>query len=429
MGILTVTQQSQPVPEEARLRKLSLRMVKDIARPEVSSRLSDLRAWNRVLIHSHNLNLEGAPMFVVHLAIGLKRLGWHVDVIAPQEGALATPLKEAGVGVLVDPLALTDTVHMSRERWPTYSLILLNTILGYPHLLPKHAHMRRIPTVWVLHESQRSHWLSNFQDLRANEDAVFAQPDVVIFPAVATKNVYADLRSPLVKIIYYGILNVPLVDNMAREAARAELKLNLQDFVVVVVGTFEQRKNPMGVVRVARELISQRADQDSTQRRWMFLFLGSIDPNSQYEKSLQSLAAQVSPGQSKGGEVRLLKKIPHVSMFLRASDVFVCFSDLEAMPLTILEAMAHGLPVVSTNVFGIPEAVEDGITGLLVPPRDEKALHAALSRLEHDPKLVKSLGSAGRQRQQAVFSVDVMVSQYDSLFARILARRQGWGDL
>ena len=62
------------------------------------------------------------------------------------------------------------------------------------------------------------------------------------------------------------------------------------------------------------------------------------------------------------------------------------------------EAMAHGRPVVATAVGGLVDAVEDGVTGLLVPPRDAAALRAALERLLGDPELRRSLGAAARER-------------------------------
>ena len=71
-----------------------------------------------------------------------------------------------------------------------------------------------------------------------------------------------------------------------------------------------------------------------------------------------------------------------------------------------MEAMATGLPVVSTRHSGIPEAVEDGASGLLVPPGDEEALAQALVRLIDDPPLRERLGRRGRERVRELFDVD-----------------------
>jgi len=84
-------------------------------------------------------------------------------------------------------------------------------------------------------------------------------------------------------------------------------------------------------------------------------------------------------------------------LYARAA-VVVLPSHREGLPLTVLEAMAHGRPVVASAVGGIPELVEDGVTGILVPPGDVGALRAALERLLDDPVLRRRMGRAGRRR-------------------------------
>lgn len=89
---------------------------------------------------------------------------------------------------------------------------------------------------------------------------------------------------------------------------------------------------------------------------------------------------------------------------LRSGDVFVLPSivtaagKMEGIPVVLMEALAMELPVVTTNISGIPELVEDGVTGLLVPQRDSGALAEALLRLQRDPELGRRLARAGRER-------------------------------
>ena len=84
--------------------------------------------------------------------------------------------------------------------------------------------------------------------------------------------------------------------------------------------------------------------------------------------------------------------------------VVVLPSYREGLPLCVLEAMAHGRPVVATAVGGIPQLVEDGRTGLLVEPGDAEALRSALERLLSDPELRRRMGRAARARVQRMCS-------------------------
>jgi glycosyltransferase involved in cell wall biosynthesis len=110
--------------------------------------------------------------------------------------------------------------------------------------------------------------------------------------------------------------------------------------------------------------------------------------------------------------------------YLRAMDLFVLPSLYEGMPLSILEAMGAGLPVVATAVDGTPEAVADGETGILVPPADPAALASAVVRLLTDPELAATMGRNGRARAQARFSETVMLDRLERAYDAVLGRRR-----
>jgi len=103
---------------------------------------------------------------------------------------------------------------------------------------------------------------------------------------------------------------------------------------------------------------------------------------------------------------------PDVLARYRAADVFVLSSrvagdgDRDGLPNVLMEAQSQGLPCVATDVSGIPELIEDGVTGLLVAPRDRDALARALARLVGDPALRARLGEAGRERTLRDFSLE-----------------------
>ncbi len=114
--------------------------------------------------------------------------------------------------------------------------------------------------------------------------------------------------------------------------------------------------------------------------------------------------------------VRFLGARSDVPDLLAAADAFVLASHEEGSPNAVLEAMAARLPVVATNVGGIPEAVDDGKTGLLVEARDPASLATALSRLMGDSTLCEEMGRAGRARVERSFSLDACVRAYAALY-------------
>lgn len=124
-----------------------------------------------------------------------------------------------------------------------------------------------------------------------------------------------------------------------------------------------------------------------------------------------------------GERVRVLSAQPRERIFelYREADVFVLPTWREGFPNVVIEAMAAALPVVATPVGAIPEAVEDGRTGLLVPVRDAAALEAALRRLIDDPALRRRFGDAGRARVEAIFAFDAVVARLAALYDELLA--------
>jgi glycosyltransferase involved in cell wall biosynthesis len=101
---------------------------------------------------------------------------------------------------------------------------------------------------------------------------------------------------------------------------------------------------------------------------------------------------------------------------LRAASVFVLPSHFEALPMALLEAMAAGLPVVATRVGGIPDVIDDGRDGVLVPPGDPDALARALDDLLGDPARRRALGHEARRRARESLSADVVVPQIEALW-------------
>ncbi|RJS94695.1 glycosyltransferase family 4 protein [Salinisphaera sp. Q1T1-3] len=171
--------------------------------------------------------------------------------------------------------------------------------------------------------------------------------------------------------------------------------------VVGQVGALDDsQKGQFDTLAAARTLLAEADD-------WRFVFVGS-------GRDEQALAdkARAMPQVSFAGQV------DNVGDYLAALDIFVFPSRHEGLGSTLLDAMVAGRPIVATAVDGIPELIEDGVNGLLVPPDDPAALAAALRRLRNDPALAARLASAGRERV-ARYTVAAMAERYRALYAEL----------
>lgn len=127
---------------------------------------------------------------------------------------------------------------------------------------------------------------------------------------------------------------------------------------------------------------------------------------------LQALAGSLGLGH----RVRFLGRVDDVAGLLGRTGMLILSSRLEGISLTLLEAMARGLPVVATRVGGNPEVVVDGETGLLVEPGLPDDLAAAILRLRRDPDRAHRMGLAGRQRAEDHFDIRRTIENYEAMY-------------
>jgi glycosyltransferase involved in cell wall biosynthesis len=158
-------------------------------------------------------------------------------------------------------------------------------------------------------------------------------------------------------------------------------------------------------VKGQRELIEALARLRPRHPRLHAVLMGEdLEAGGAFRLELERLVASLGLGDA----VHLAGFRPDAAAALREVDALVLPSWIEGLPLTVLEAMAQARPVVATAVGGTAEAVIDGETGLLVPPRDVDALTAALDRLLSDTVLRRRLGEAGRARVRKQFAATAM---------------------
>jgi len=119
--------------------------------------------------------------------------------------------------------------------------------------------------------------------------------------------------------------------------------------------------------------------------------------------------------------VLLLGNRTDIDRFLSSANIFVLPSRWEGLPVSLLEAMGMGLPVIATRVEGVEEVVQDGVQGLLVPPEDSAALAAALGELIGQPELRQTMALAARKRIEESYTADIMCEKYLRVMLELMA--------
>jgi L-malate glycosyltransferase len=218
-------------------------------------------------------------------------------------------------------------------------------------------------------------------------------------------------RVPFSKIaVLYNGVAIPQAPPPAR-TIRDELGIAPGTFLLGYVANYRRVKGHDGLLRAFRKLID----------RWpqAHLVCCGADNNGECPE-LPGLAAQLGLN----GRVSLLGARDDVDAVYRGLDLYVHPSKSEGLSNAILEAMAHGLPVVATSVGGTAEAVEDGVTGYLAPPGDEEALCLALGRLMDSQGKRRRFGREARDRAERKFSLAAMVEAYSQFYERMADRAE-----
>lgn len=193
---------------------------------------------------------------------------------------------------------------------------------------------------------------------------------------------------------------------VGRSQARGHLGVQATDFVIGTVGRLSEVKDHATLVEAAWRL--KEAGVPATT-----VIVGE-------GPCREALEAEVAR-RGLGGSVWLLGHVSEVEALLPGFDVFVLSSRSEGLPNSVLEAMASGVPVVSTRVGGVEELVVEDVTGVLVEAGSAPALASALERLARDADARCDMGRAGRERAAREFALPVAVSRYEALYTRVAA--------
>lgn len=212
-----------------------------------------------------------------------------------------------------------------------------------------------------------------------------------------------------VQTIYNGIETGVFRSNQeVRDQTRRELKITGEQLVIGAIGNLYPIKGHTYLVQAAATISKEIPNA-------VVLIAG----RGQLLEKLQIEASQLGVEE----RIKFLGYREDVPALLQAVDIFVLPSLSEGLPLSALEAMAAGKPVVATQVGGIPEVVINGETGFLVAAENDGALAEKLICLLKDPCLAQQLGASGIQRVEERFTLDRMVEKYEEIYGEALQAR------
>jgi len=224
---------------------------------------------------------------------------------------------------------------------------------------------------------------------------------VAISQKIADLLVSGGVKRERIRVIHSGI------DPLPYRQARAG-KTHSDALVVGTMAVLEERKGHRFLLEAA-VLLKRRG------YRLEYRFAGEGSERERLERIAIELGLRE--------EVGFVGFVSDAPAFLSAIDIFVLPSLYEGLGVAVLEAMAAGRPVVASRVGGIPELVQDQITGLLVPPKDPEALASAISRLLSQEGLLQEMGSRARGRVERHFTVERMARNNEEYYYGLLELR------
>jgi glycosyltransferase involved in cell wall biosynthesis len=352
----------------------------------------------------HSLSVGGAEVLAARLARRLRDRFRFLFVCLDERGTLGQELDAEGFPVHVlgrrpgldwrctHRLAgllrreRVDVIH-AHQYTPFFYCLTARLLCRRPALLFTE-HGRHFPDY-----PRRKRMLANRLLLR-QRDRVAAVGEAVRQALIANEG----LPPGRVEVVYNGVNLAPFAAAAPdRVAVRREMGVGPDDLVVLQVARLDYLKDHATAVRTLAHLVRQRPDAR----------LVLVGEGPELDK-IREQARQAGLTD----HLRLLGLRNDVARLLSAADVFLLTSISEGIPLTLIEAMAAGLPVVATQVGGVGEVVEGGVTGLLAPSGDDAALAGHVLRLAGDRGLAGQMGERGRLRARDLFDEDRMHAMY-----------------
>ncbi len=359
----------------------------------------------------HGLPVGGAEVLVDRFVRHLRREHRVVVACLDQVGELGEALRREGVSV----------THLGRSPGFDWSCVLrLARFLRYERVNIVHAH-QYTPFAYatatravgsrprVLFTEHGRFWPDVPSKKRAFFNRVMLrQVDryVAVGESVKTALVHNEgLPSERIEVIYNGIDFTRLRTTHDRVAVRYELGLDSDQFVVLQVARLDPIKDHSTALMAASVAVK-------SIKGFRLLLAGEGPERAAIERRIAELGLR--------DNVEVLGIRRDVPRLLAAADAFLLTSVSEGIPLTVIEAMAAGVPAVATAVGGVCEVIDHGRTGLLAPAGDAAQLADCLSRIARDPVQRQSIIDAARSHSRSRFSEEVMFDRYQEIYDSML---------
>jgi glycosyltransferase involved in cell wall biosynthesis len=359
----------------------------------------------RVLYVITELDIGGAERALCELARRLDRQRFTPQVAClTGEGPLVEPLRESGVPVhLLGACCKADLRALWRLRQLLREADVAHSFLFHANLLTRLAAIgtsaRAVISSARVTEPDRPH--------RRTLDRLthrLVNAEVCVSSGVRNWLIEGGLPAEKLVVIPNG---VDVKRFAGRDPAfKSELGIAPEAPLVTTVGRLTEQKGIEGFIEAATT-----ARHAAPKAHFLIVGEGPLRPR------LEAQAEELGLGSA----ITFLGFRSDVPDILRATDLFVLASHWEGMPNALLEAMAACAPAIGTRVEGTVDVIKDGETGLLVAPRDPRALAEAMKALLTDRDRAAALGRAAREHVETHFSLDTMVRRHEDLYERLLA--------
>ncbi len=380
----------------------------------------------RLLLVTHNLNHEGAPLFLVDLARHYAALGASLTVLTPEDGPLRSRFAEVGAQIRVidvQPVFRAPSREAGQAAiaalsrafdFAPFDLVVANTFTTFWAVHAAKAARR--PVLLYVHESTTpaSFYLGRVDPgVVALVEEAFGGADAVSFTTAATRSYHCDYGRPASHRLTPGWIDVARIDRWLaqnpRAALRASFKLRPGELLVTNVGTICDRKGQHIFAR-AVDLLWRRYPDLAARTRFVMLGGGTTP----FDDVVTDLLAQLART-----NLEVHPATADYFPYYVAADLFVCSTYEESSPRVILEAMAAGVPILSSGVHGVPEQARPGLEATLIRPGDTVALCEGMARLLRSPETTQELARRARARVVAEYEAGILLPRHAALASAV----------